>query len=95
MKFCVIIVLIVTLFAFILAPFSVEISSADNTIPRLLKLNVCNTGNAFITGSADLPYLLHDEIILTPPLETCSVEVSPQLYIDLLIFFEEEKPPQA
>jgi hypothetical protein len=91
----VIIILIVTLFAFILAPFSVEISVADNTIPRILKLNVCHTGNAFITGSVDLPYLLHNEIILPAPLELCNVEISPQRYIDLLICFQVEEPPQA
>lgn len=95
MKFCVVLLLIVTLFAFIVAPFSVETGSADTTGPRFLKLNVCHTANAFLTGSADIPYLLHNDIILHAPPGTCTLEVSPQHYIDLLIFFDEEKPPQV
>lgn len=95
MKFSVVLLLIVTLFAFIVAPFSVETGSADTTGPRFLKLNVCHTANAFLTGSADIPYLLHNDIILHAPPGTCTLEVSPQHYIDLLIFFDEEKPPQV
>jgi len=94
MKSFVIVLLIITLFSFILTPVSIEVSPTDRTA-SILKLNVCHDGNGFMTGSTDFPYLLHNEIVLPAPLEMCSAEISPQLFIDLLVYFEEEKPPRA
>jgi len=95
MKFSFIFLLIVTLLITILAPISLQVSSADNDVPYIAKLNVCHTGAAFLPGGIDVVYLFETESAQLKPVEVSRLETSYLLYSDLFIPLQEDKPPRS
>jgi len=95
MKIFFIFFLILTLSITILSPITLEVSTSENDVPYIAKLNVCHSGTAFLADGADMPCFIDSESIQLKPVETSSLEIFYQLYTDLFIPSQEEKPPRA
>lgn len=87
--------ILLIVFMSILSPFSIHINLADNDTPALFTLNVCHASDAPLSGSADLPCLYESPINHPIPVLLGNLETHHQTFIDLLIPFQEEKPPKA